>query len=70
MQVTILGDLASVAGAISVIGYLMVGQRLRAWMPIFLYACPVTGVQFKCLPYQKSNQFNCCMLWKDIDDVI
>ena len=42
-QVTLLGDLSALCGAISIIGYLEVGQRLRAWMPIFLYACPVTG---------------------------
>ena len=31
-------------GAISIIGYLHVGRKLRGWMPIFLYALPVTAV--------------------------
>lgn len=31
-------------GAISIIGYLHVGRKLREWMPIFLYALPVTAV--------------------------
>ena len=43
VQVSLLGDLSALCGAISIIGYLEVGRRLRAWMPIFLYACPVTG---------------------------
>lgn len=43
MQVSLLGDLASLASAFAMAGYLEVGQRLRAWMPLFLYACPVTG---------------------------
>ena len=43
VQVSLLGDLSSLCAAFSMIGYLEVGRRLRAWMPIFLYACPVTG---------------------------
>jgi drug/metabolite transporter (DMT)-like permease len=31
-------------GAISIIGYLHIGRQLREWMPVFLYALPVTAV--------------------------
>lgn len=31
-------------GALAIIGYLHAGRILRAWMPIFLYALPVTGL--------------------------
>eukprot|EP00892_Ulva_mutabilis_P002405 jgi/Ulvmu1/12165/UM085_0029.1 len=41
---TLLGDMLSLAGAVMIIGYLQAGHILRAWMPIFLYALPVTGV--------------------------
>jgi drug/metabolite transporter (DMT)-like permease len=41
---TFVGDLFSLFGAISIIGYLHVGRTLREWMPIFLYALPVTAV--------------------------
>jgi len=43
MQVTLVGDLVTLCAAVAIIGYFEVGQRLRAWMPIFLYACPATG---------------------------
>lgn len=39
-----MGDLFSLMGAVSIIGYLHVGRKLREWMPIFLYALPVTAV--------------------------
>ena len=42
-QVTLVGDLVTLCAAVTVIGYFEMGQRLRAWMPIFLYACPATG---------------------------
>lgn len=40
---SVAGDAASLAAAFAMIGYLLVGRRLRNWMPIFVYACPVTG---------------------------
>lgn len=40
--VTVLGDLMAFGGAIFVVGYIVVGRMLRGWMPIFLYAFPVT----------------------------
>ncbi len=43
IQVTLVGDLVTLCAAVAIIGYFEVGQRLRAWMPIFLYACPATG---------------------------
>ena len=42
-QVTLVGDLVSMCAAVAGIGYFEMGQRLRAWMPVFLYACPATG---------------------------
>lgn len=42
--VTVLGDLLAFAGAVFVVGYIVVGRILRPWMPIFLYAFPVTLV--------------------------
>ena len=43
-EVTLIGDLAAFAGAIAIVGYLMAGRELRSWMPLFLYAFPVTFV--------------------------
>lgn len=40
--VTVLGDALAFAGAVFVVGYIVVGRVLRPWMPIFLYAYPVT----------------------------
>jgi len=41
---TLLGDGLAFAGAIFVVGYIVVGRILRSWMPIFLYAFPVTAL--------------------------
>ncbi|KAK9824921.1 hypothetical protein WJX74_006823 [Apatococcus lobatus] len=43
-QVTIAGDLSALGAATFVIGYLSIGRMLRAWMPLYLYAAPVTGI--------------------------
>jgi len=43
-KVTILGDLASLAAAVAVAGYLSAGSKMREWMPLFVYALPVTGI--------------------------
>jgi len=40
--VTIFGDSLAFFGAIFVVGYIISGRILREWMPIFLYAFPVT----------------------------
>ena len=40
--VTLFGDALAFGGAVFVVGYIVVGRVLRAWMPIFLYAFPVT----------------------------
>jgi drug/metabolite transporter (DMT)-like permease len=40
--VTVFGDALAFAGAVFVVGYIVVGRLLRTWMPIFLYAFPVT----------------------------
>ena len=36
------GDIAAFIGAITVVGYLTAGRILREWMPLFVYAFPVT----------------------------
>tara|TARA_B100000767_G_C19711379_1_gene512950 strand:+ start:330 stop:1319 length:990 start_codon:yes stop_codon:yes gene_type:complete len=40
--VTLWGDALAFFGAIFVVGYIISGRVLREWMPIFLYAFPVT----------------------------
>ena len=40
--VTVLGDALAFGGAVFVVGYIVVGRMLRTWLPIFLYAYPVT----------------------------
>ena len=42
--VTVFGDLLAFIGAVSVVGYLAAGRVLRSWMPLFLYAFPVTAI--------------------------
>ena len=41
-EVTLIGDLAAFAGAVAIVGYLSAGRELRTWMPLFVYAFPVT----------------------------
>jgi drug/metabolite transporter (DMT)-like permease len=41
---TLRGDAAALAAAAAVIPYLLVGHRLRSWMPLCCYAAPVTAV--------------------------
>lgn len=43
MQVTLEGDLSAFLTAVFFCGYLIIGAHLRKWLPIFLYATPVTG---------------------------
>lgn len=43
-EVTLLGDLAAFGGAIAIVGYLAAGRTLRSWMPLFVYAFPVTAI--------------------------
>ena len=40
--VTLFGDLLAFLGGVFVVGYIVCGKILRSWMPIFLYAFPVT----------------------------
>lgn len=42
--VTLWGDSLAFFGAVFVVGYIVSGRILREWMPIFLYAFPVTLV--------------------------
>eukprot|EP01137_Pigoraptor_chileana_P018293 Opistho-2@77552 len=41
-EVTLVGDFMALVGAVFMILYLCVGRVLRSWMPIFVYAFPVT----------------------------
>lgn len=43
-QVSLVGDFAAFIGAVTVVGYILVGRQLRSkrGMPIFIYAFPVT----------------------------
>ena len=40
--VSVLGDVLAFGGAVFVVGYIVIGRILRTWMPIFVYAFPVT----------------------------
>lgn len=35
---TLHGDLAALTASLCFVGYLLIGRRLRAWMPAFVYA--------------------------------
>ena len=39
---TLWGDFLAFSGAITVVGYIVAGRILREWMPVFVYAVPVT----------------------------
>ena len=39
---TLIGDAAAFLGAVAIVGYLTAGRVLRSWMPLFVYAFPVT----------------------------
>jgi drug/metabolite transporter (DMT)-like permease len=41
-EVTVVGDLLALSASAAVIPYLLIGRKLRAWMPLFIYAAPVT----------------------------
>ena len=41
-SVTLFGDQLAFFGAVFVVGYIVCGRVLREWMPLFLYAFPVT----------------------------
>lgn len=42
--VSLYGDLLAFAGAVTVVGYLAIGRTVRGWMPLFMYAFPVTFI--------------------------
>lgn len=42
--VSLYGDFLAFIGAVTVVGYLVIGRMVRGWMPLFLYAFPVTAV--------------------------
>lgn len=43
-EVTLLGDTLAFLGAITVVGYIVIGRVMRPWLPIFIYATPVTAI--------------------------
>ena len=42
IPVTITGDIVAFVGAMAMVGYLYAGKHCRSWLPLFLYAFPVT----------------------------
>lgn len=42
--VSLYGDFLAFIGAVTVVGYLAIGRMVRGWMPLFLYAFPVTAI--------------------------
>lgn len=38
LQATLAGDAAALVASLCFVGYLLIGRRLRAWMPAFVYA--------------------------------
>ena len=40
--VSLYGDFLAFMGAVTIVGYLAIGRMVRGWMPLFLYAFPVT----------------------------
>lgn len=43
-EVRLSGDAAALAGAFSVVGYILIGSELRQWMPTTVYVAPVFSV--------------------------
>ena len=43
VQVTVTGDLSAFLTAVFFCGYIIIGSHLRKWLPLFLYASPVTN---------------------------
>lgn len=43
LQVTLTGDLSAFLTAVFFCGYIVIGSHLRKWLPLFLYASPVTN---------------------------
>ena len=43
MQVTVTGDLSAFLTAVFFCGYIIIGSHMRKWLPLFLYASPVTN---------------------------
>ncbi|XP_024544748.1 uncharacterized protein LOC9644301 [Selaginella moellendorffii] len=41
--ITFLGDLMAFLAAVAFVAYMFAGNNLRSWMPLYLYAFPVTG---------------------------
>ncbi|KAL2613799.1 hypothetical protein R1flu_025491 [Riccia fluitans] len=49
IEVTMLGDLAAFLGAVAFVAYISAGKHLRGWMPLYVYAFPVTAGAAVCL---------------------
>lgn len=43
LQVTLTGDLSAFLTAVVFCGYIIIGSHMRKWLPLFLYASPVTN---------------------------
>ena len=68
--VTLWGDTLAFMGAVFVVGYLVSGRILRKWMPIFLYAFPVTLIgALLLIPASYAVEMIFCLrrLWLDFN---
>ena len=53
------GDVAAFTGAVAVCIYLVIGKKLRSWLPIWLYMFPVIGfASLTCLTYALLDNYN------------
>lgn len=43
-DVTLGGDALALLASCAIVPYLLIGRRLRPWMPLLVYAAPVTGL--------------------------
>jgi len=48
-DVHLIGDAAAFTACIAFVPYLLIGRHLRVWMPLFVYAAPVTFLAAGCL---------------------
>ena len=43
-SISFIGDFCAFAGAVALVVYMIAGQKLRKWMPAFVYSFPVTAI--------------------------
>ena len=61
---TVYGDAAAFSGAVAVCVYLIIGQKLRTFLPIWLYVFPVIGaVTITCLIFSLLDDKDPCTIY-------